>query len=77
MRVKARVLEFTSAQSVTVEYTIDTVQNDTGVVIETLGPVQCSGLGPNDIVGELNIDLSGVMANAIEAVVEKITGGSN
>lgn len=77
LKVKARIVEFTSAQSVTVEYTVDTVQNDTGAVIETLGPVITTGTGPNDITGDLIIDLSGIITMAVNRIAATVAAGSN
>ena len=77
LKVKARIVEYTEGTSVTAEYTVDTVQNDTGLVVETLGPVQCSGLGPSGIVGDLNIDLSGIITEAINKIAAAVAAGSN
>ena len=75
MQVVARVLEFTDATSVTIEYTINTVQNDTGQVIETLGPVQCTGTGPTNEAGTLNIDMTGAITNAINRITAAVAAG--
>ena len=75
MQVVARVLEFTNAASVTIEYTINTVQNDTGQVIETLGPVQCTGVGLTNEAGALNIDMTGAITNAINRITAAVAAG--
>lgn len=77
MQVKARIVEFVPGVSNVVEYTVNTVNNETGAIVETLGPVLVTGMGPTDITGDLNIDMSGVITNAINKVVAKIAAASD
>lgn len=77
LKVKALVLSFVQDQSATIEYTVDTVDNATGTVIETLGPWQCAGSGTTNAVGDLNIDLSGIVTEAINRIAAVVAAGSN